>query len=167
LGALSFDYPAGWSLTTVGHLKHYETVLGFLASPVASAQESCGPEYVPGAGGGCSDSYSLPPGAIVIRLSRWDGPPSPNGKGAAGLVAADIAAGWQAQTVAGEPAAYDPTYSDGSAPTTGTTVAWFLAASGAQDWVDYSVVATMNGADPAARATVDAVVASLRVTPTP
>jgi hypothetical protein len=164
VGPLSFDYPAAWALTPVGHPKHYETVLAFLTSPAASARESCGPDYVPGMGAGCTDTYVLPPGGVVIRLSQYDGPAP--GKGAAGLVAMDVAAGWQARTVAGDPAAYDPAYADASTPSEGTTVAWFVAGPGAGNTVGYAIVATVNGSDPGAHAAVDAILASLRISPT-
>ena len=166
LGALSFDYPASWSLTPVGHPKHYENVLAFLSSPAASASESCGPGYIPGGGGDCADAYSIPAGGVVVRLSQWDGPPAPDGKGAAGLVAMDVAGGWQARTVAGQPAAYNPAYSDASTPADGSTEAWFIAGPGADSPVGYAVVATVNGSDPGARSAVDALLASLRIAAT-
>lgn len=161
VGPLSFDYPAFWTLTPVGHPKHYETVLAFLASD-AIARESCGPDYVPGMGGGCADTYEIAPGGVVIRLSQLD-PPAPAGKGVAYLVAQDVAAGWQARTVAGQPAAYDPAYTDASTPPGGKTVAWFVAGLDAGNTVGYAIVATVNGADPAAWRAVDAIVASLSI----
>jgi hypothetical protein len=162
IAGVSFDYPTGWTLTPVGHLKHYEDVLAFLTSPTATASESCGPEYIPGAGGGCTDLYTNPAGSVVIRLSSWGGPPMPSG--AKGVVAADVAGGWVAETVGGQPAAYTTSYSDRSDPP-GATVAWFIASPASQATV-YSILATTSGPDdPALTAIIERIVASIRFVP--
>lgn len=163
-GPLSFTLPAGWSVTNVGHPKHYETVLAFVASPAASASESCGPDYVPGMGSGCVDAYSLPAGSVVIRLSEWQLPPrGPNG--AADEIAADVAGGAKITTVANQSAAFFDPYADGDTPKDGTTIAWFVAGPGKGSLRTYALVVTMTSDDAATRETVQAIVDSLRIAP--
>jgi hypothetical protein len=162
VGPLSFTYPTGWTITPVDHLKHYETVLAFLTSSTASASESCGPDYMPGMGSGCTDSYALPAGGVVIRFSTLD-LPTPYNEGAVRLIAMDVAGGLAARTVAGQPAAFDPSYTDGEAPTTGSTEAWFIAGPGKGNATQYVVVATVNAGDAAAEAAVQAIVDSLEI----
>jgi hypothetical protein len=158
---LSFDYPADWTLTPVGHWKHYETVLAFLTSPHATATESCGPDYEPGLGAGCEDTYSLPTGSAVVRLSRWGEPQLRNGP-----ITSPLPAGWQPLTIAGQPAAYTGDYSDFSTPSSGQTVAWLIAAPGSEPWVFYAVVATINGPQTSTMTQIEAMLAKLRIAPT-
>ncbi|MFN8630451.1 MAG: hypothetical protein U0838_09075 [Chloroflexota bacterium] len=161
-GPLSFAVPAGWTLTPVGHQKHYSTVLAFLTSPGASASESCGPAYVPGMGSGCADTYTTPAAFAVIRLEEWQLPArAPDG--AVAEITAEIADGAQATTVAGQPAAYHAAYADVDAPTGGATVAWWVAGPADHDGRAFAIVATTGGQDPGTMASVQAIVDSLQI----
>ncbi len=55
------------------HPGHYETVLAYLGT--GTARQECDTDYIPGLGA-CSESYDLPVGSVILRLSIWDGPPS-------------------------------------------------------------------------------------------
>ncbi len=156
---LSFTYPGDWTLTVVDRPLHYETVLAFLTSPGASARESCGPDYIPGLGGGCTDTYSVPPGSAVLRLSEWAGPPAIKGP-----IVDLLDAGWQPVTIAGRPAAYS---GDEVGSTTGTDrVEWRIAAPGANSLATFGIVATMSEPSAGLRGQITALLTTLRIAPT-
>ena len=157
LGGLSFDHPGDWTVTAADVPLHYETVLGFLTSPGASARESCGPDYVPGGGGDCAETSTVPTGSAVLRLSRWDGPPVIKGP-----IADLVDAGWQSMTIAGQPAAY----MDHSGRMAGQSVEWRIAAGGADSLASYGIVATISGPPAGLRAQIDAMLATLRIVET-
>ena len=156
LGGLSFDHPGDWTVTAADVPLHYETVLGFLTSPGASARESCGPDYVPGGGGDCAETSTVPTGSAVLRLSRWDGPPVIKGP-----IADLVDAGWQSMTIAGQPAAY----MDHSGRMAGHNVEWRIAAGGADSLASYGIVATINGPPAGLRAQIDAMLGTLKIAP--
>ncbi len=158
-GSLAFDYPSDWTLTPSSNIQHYYSVLAFLISPTAHASETCGPDHIAGLGS-CSDSYDVPGGAAVVQLSEWDGPPRQ--AGARTLVADDIATGWQPLVVAGQSAAYLAVPGGASSE---TTLTWQIVGPEAGGWVTYEIRAMIGPGTSNLTATVEAIVASLRITP--
>jgi hypothetical protein len=160
LGGVSFDYPVGWHLTVVDHLLHYETVLGFLTTDAANASESCGPGYVPGMGGDCTDRYQLSANSAIVRVSLWDGPPELGGF-------LTRFQGWQMLTLAGQPAAYSGSPPPGFAiPDADETLVWAIAAPGTDDQVWYAFTANVRGPQIATiRSQLEATLATLKLSP--
>jgi hypothetical protein len=97
---ISLRLPAGWAVSPNDLPLHYEHVLAYVGTGTGSMK--CGADFVPGLGGTCSESVTLGPDTIVVRISAWDGPPR-----AETPVNAVIAANPKASpaTVAGQPAA--------------------------------------------------------------
>ena len=159
LGKVSFDYPAGWHLTVVDHPLHYETVLAFLTTDAAEASESCGPGYIPGMGGDCTDRYHLAANSAIVRVSAWDGPPEPGGF-LTGFP------GWQRLTLAGQPAAYSGSPPPGYAiRDADETLVWVIAGPGPDDLVGYAFTANIRGPQTATiRSQLEAILATLKLT---
>lgn len=162
VGSLAFGYPSDWTLTPVGNPQRYTTVLAFLVSPTAHAAETCGPDYVPDEGG-CSDAYDVPAGAVVVRLSVSGGPPYPGG--AKRLIAEAIARGLQPRVVAGQAAAYAESGSGAAGLSSETTLTWRIVGPGSDSQVIYEIQATVGAGAADLRASVETMVASLRITP--
>jgi hypothetical protein len=158
LGSVSFEYPAGRHLSVVDHPLHYETVLAFLTTEAGQANESCGPGYVPGMGGDCTDRYDLAANSAIVRVSRWDGPPEPGGFLAR-------FPGWQLLTLAGQPAAYSDSPPPGFAiPDADETLVWVIAAPGPDDEIGYAFTANIRGPQIATiKSQLEAVLASLKL----
>ena len=160
MSGLAFDYPAAWRTISVGRILHYETVIAFLASGTATADEPCGSGYVPGLGGDCSEDITLPANSLVVKVSAWDGPPS----GPAGAIAALRTAGWSAVTIAGEPAAYTPQALEGI-PGSDRSLVWAVAAPGSDNQKAYWITAGIRGPDFASiQAQVEAMIATIQLT---
>ena len=157
LDRVSFEYPGDWHLNEIDEFMHYGATLAFVTSPSAEATASCGPDYVPGAGGTCPNSYELPAGSMVVRIDSFSLP----GRGVQAITN-DLANGWQPATVGGMPAAYRDGYFDDSIPTAGHTRAWAVASPG-DDITNYTIIVTDNGY-PNAEDVVDRLVSSFRIT---
>ena len=160
MSGLAFDYPAEWRKISVGRILHYETVVAFLTSGAATADEPCGSAYVPGLGGDCSQDITLPANSVVVRISLWGGPPS----GPAGAIAALRTQGWSALTIAGEPAAFTPQALEGI-PGSDRSLVWAVAAPGADNQKAYWITAGIRGPDLASiQAQVEAMIATIYLT---
>jgi hypothetical protein len=141
MAGLAFDYPAGWRSIPVERPLHYETVLAFLTSGGANASETCGSDYIPGAGGDCSEDYALPVNSSVVKLWRWDGPPTQRG-----AIASLRDQGWAILTIAGQPAAFTSAPGQGDAiPGSDVTLVWEVAAPEPGNQVAYRISATIRG----------------------
>lgn len=156
LGAVTFEYPSDWHLSVINEFQHYAAILAFATSPSANAQATCGPDYVPGAGGTCTHTYDLPDGGMVVRVDTFSLP----GNGV-DLVAHDIANGWAPATAGGMAAAYRDSYSDSATPTVGHSQAWIVAAPG-DDITTYTIIVTDNGYANAA-AVIDLLISSFTI----
>ena len=156
LGPFAFDAPATWTITRAGHPQHYRTVQGFVATPGASARETCGPEYIPGLGG-CDEQIGVPDGGVVVAFTSRVQPPCL--ADARATVASDVAAGWRPMTIDGLPAAYDAVPVDPS----GFTRTWEIAGPQPGDCSVYEVRAQFGAAAEERVPVVDAIVASLTI----
>jgi hypothetical protein len=140
---LAFDYPAGWQSIPVERPLHYETILAFLTSGGATASETCGSDYIPGAGGDCSEDYALPVNSSVVKLSRWDGPPTRRG-----AIASLRDQGWAVMTIAGQPAAFaSAPGQDDAISGSDITLVWEVAAPQPDNQVAYRISAAIRGPD--------------------
>jgi hypothetical protein len=74
---LALDYPSAWHVTYSGLALHYEQVIAFMGTGDGSL--TCGSDYIPGLGGTCAEKYALPANSVVVKVSVWDGPPTPKG----------------------------------------------------------------------------------------
>jgi hypothetical protein len=134
-----FDYPSTWTLNPINEHQHYAATLAFLSSETASAQASCGPDYLPGLGGECQHMYDLPDGSLIVTVSQFSLP----GHGIQ-TVAADLGAGGQSADVAGMPGVYLDPYTASDVPSAGHTFAWEFAAPN-DTITSYTIIATDNG----------------------
>lgn len=164
LTGLALDYPATWQSTYVGRLLHYETVVAFLTSGAATASEPCGSAYVPGMGDGCSQVIKLASNSAVVRISLWDVP-----SGAGGPIAADIADGWSAMIIGGEPAAFTDRPGVGQGiPDSDAVLIWAVAVPGSDDLKSYQITAGIRGPDVASiESQVEAMIGTIHVSAIP
>ena len=138
-------------------------MVGFLASSGAAADETCGPGYVPGLGGDCSQDITLPTDSVVVRISLWDGPPS----GPAGAIAALRAEGWSATTIGGQPAAFTRQALEGISGSDRSLV-WAVAVPGADNQKALWITAGIRGPDLASIQTqIEAMIATVQLTAVP
>lgn len=155
---MSFSYPSGWHVNEVDLALHYQTVLSYLASPGASGTMTCGADYIPGAGGTCSQHLTLDPDSVVIQVSLSEGPPTPSGT-VAWMLSGDAAA--TAVTVGGQPAARQAAAPDVADAATEWTIARPGDAYGA-----YTIVAYVKGPDLSAEeGQVQALIDSIAIRP--
>jgi hypothetical protein len=155
---LAFTYPASWQLTSLNLPLHYEEILAYLGSGTGSF--TCGTDYIPGAGGTCNESLSVPPGAVELKVSAWDGPPTPSGVTAF----AYRTEGAEPMTIGGYPAAMRTI--DGSNSSAERAVEWSLTMPG-NDLGIYVLTAHFAGPDQGtAISQVDALLASIVLTTT-
>ncbi len=156
VGPMIFSYPSSWTTSTAGAPQKDRTVFGFVASPPATATQSCGPDYVAG-GGGCAELVSVPEGTVVLTMSGWT--ESACSQTAQAIVSADVASGWASQTIGGRQAAYDQAAVDPS----GFTRTWEIVGPQKGDCTVYEVKAQFGPSAAGLAGDVDALVASLRI----
>lgn len=155
---MSFSYPSGWHVNEVDLALHYQTVLSYLASPGASGTMTCGADYIPGAGGTCSQHLTLDPDSVVIQVSLSEGPPTPSGT-VAWMLSGDAAA--TAVTVGGQPAARQAAAPDVADAAT----EWTIARPG-DSYGAYTIVAYVKGPDLSAEeGQVQALIDSIAIRP--
>ncbi len=156
VGPFSFSYPSSWTVGIAGAPQHYRTVFGFVTSPPAAARESCGPDYIAGLGG-CAELVQAPEGTVALTMAGWTQPPCT--QNAQAVVSADVASGWEAQTIGGLPAAYDKKAADPA----GFTRTWEIAGPAKGDCTVYEVKAQFGPSATALAAEVDMLVASIHI----
>jgi hypothetical protein len=69
---ISFDLPKSWVISPNDLPLHYEHVLAYIGTGAGSMK--CGSDFLPGLGGTCTETVTLAPNTIVVRISEWNGP---------------------------------------------------------------------------------------------
>lgn len=150
---LGFTYPSTWHISQSGLALHYERILAFVGTGDGSM--TCGSDYIPGLGGTCNESYSLPANSVVVKISVWDGPPTPAGA-VDNISSGDHLA--SAMTVAGYPAVMRTLP---AAATEDLVLEWTLTKPGSQQG-SYRLTAHFKGPDMAtSRSQVDSLIQSI------
>jgi hypothetical protein len=149
---LGLNYPSSWHASQSGLMLHYERVLEFIGTGEGSI--TCGSDYVPGLGGTCAERYVLAANSVVVKVSVWDGPPTPGG-----AVAYVSSVDPQSSTVAvgGYPAVLRTLPAD---PTEDLVLEWTLSKPGDAQG-SYRLTAHFKGPDIAtSRSEVEALIQS-------
>lgn len=157
-GGISFSVPASWHTEVIDQWFHYEHLLGYagdgawaLACPAGAAQ---------GQFNTCVVKTTLAPNTVVVRVSEWNGPPTP-----AGAVKWALTSGTDASalTIGGLPAAVQVL--SPSDPDT-QELLWTISDPGGDPNRAYTISAVMRGPDVAAmRVELDEVVRSVVINP--
>jgi hypothetical protein len=154
-GGLAFSYPSTWHATTTNVLLHYEEVVAYLGTGGGSF--ACGADYIPGAGGTCTEKVLLDPNSLVVKVSAWDGPPARDGGRIAWTLRGDPNA--TSLTVGGYPAVLEAVTDSGVAAD--LVLRWTLTMPGSPEGA-YEVTAFLKGPDlGASRAQLDALIGSV------
>lgn len=158
---LRMTVPADWTIVQPMLVLHYQTVIAYMGT--GKGTMTCGPDYIPGLGGTCTESIDLGASGLVIKVTSWDGPPKPDGW-VGELLKSNRKA--SAVNVGGAPAAYeDVTAQEPASSGADQVVQWTITRPGVQ-YGAYMITAYMKGTDLAAtRGAVDAVVKSISVGP--
>jgi hypothetical protein len=158
---ISFDLPPTWHVDPSALQLHYETVLAFVGTGDGSL--TCASDYVPGQGGTCTEHHTLPANSIVVKVSAWDGPPTPVGP-VAFVLSGD--AGASPVTVGAAQAAFE-TLDPGSPGSSGSeaVLKWTIARPGVPEGA-YTLVAYLEGPDMSeARGELEGLIQSITLGP--
>lgn len=121
-GGFVLTYPAGWTLTKSDIWLHYEQIFGYVGTGTGSM--TCGSDYIPGAGGTCSEEIDPGLHGVEIKISsvvQVPAPPAPKGLFES-ILAEDPTA--ERLTLNGFPAVRQHL---GSTPTAARVVRWTIA----------------------------------------